>query len=63
MANDKAYLVVMVVYLDSLIAIQNILKVLEVLVVLVGLSLMLLDLMVVQKKSCPPPRHLYMHID
>jgi hypothetical protein len=54
MADDKAYLVVMVVYLDSSLAIQNILKVLEVLVVLVGLSLLLLDLMVVNEKSYPP---------
>jgi hypothetical protein len=47
----------MVVYLNSSLEIQNILKVLEVLVVLVvmvGLSLLLLDLMVVQQKSCPP---------
>jgi hypothetical protein len=58
MANDKVYLVVMVAFLDSSLAIQNILKVLEVLVVmvvLVVLSLLLLDLMVVQQKSCPPP--------
>jgi hypothetical protein len=58
MANNKAFLAVMVIYLDSSLAIQNIPKVLEVLVVmvvLVGLSLLLLDLMVVQQKSCPPP--------
>ncbi len=37
MANDKVYLVVMVAFLDSSLAIQNILKVLEVLVVMVVL--------------------------
>jgi hypothetical protein len=46
-ADDKAYLVVMVFCLDSSLAIQNILKVLEVMVVLVGLSLFFLNLMVV----------------
>jgi hypothetical protein len=50
MIDDMAYLVVMVVYLDLSLAIQNILKVrdvLVVLVVLVGISFLLLDLMVV----------------
>jgi hypothetical protein len=61
MANDKAYLVVMVVSLDASLAIQNILKVLE---VLVGLNLLfLLDLMVVQQKSIHLFGHFYMHTD
>jgi hypothetical protein len=47
MADNKACLVVMVVYLDSSMAIQNIMKVLEVLMVLMGLNLLLLDLVVV----------------
>jgi hypothetical protein len=42
MIDDEAYLVVMVVYLDSSLAIQNIPKVLE---VLMGLSFALLNLM------------------
>jgi hypothetical protein len=42
-ADDKVYLVVMVAYLDSPLAIQNIL---EVLVVLADFSRLLLDLMV-----------------
>jgi hypothetical protein len=54
MVNDKAYLVVMVVCLDSSLAIQNILKVFEVLVVSVGLSLFLLDIMAMEQRSCPP---------
>jgi hypothetical protein len=56
MVDDKAYLVVMMVYLNSPLVIQNILKVLEVLAVLMVmiLLLLLLDLMVVQQKSCPP---------
>jgi hypothetical protein len=40
--DDNAYLAIMVVYLDSSLAIQNSLKVLEVLVIMV---LLLLDLM------------------
>jgi hypothetical protein len=40
-------LVVIVIYLDSSLAIQNSLKVLEVLVVLVVLILLLMDMMVV----------------
>ncbi len=49
MANDKACLVVMVVCLDSSLAIQNNLKVMEVLVVVVDLILLLLllDLMAI----------------
>jgi hypothetical protein len=43
--DDKVCLVVMVAYLDSPLAIQNILEVLEVLVVLVDLGHLLLDLM------------------
>jgi hypothetical protein len=46
MVDNKAYLVVMVAYLDSPLAIQNTLEVLEILVVLVGLSRLLLDLIV-----------------
>jgi hypothetical protein len=53
MANDKVCLVVMVVCLDSSLAIQNSLKVLKVLVVLVVLIL-LLDLMAIQQKLCSP---------
>jgi hypothetical protein len=45
MANNKVYLVVMVVFLDSPLAIQNIPEVLVVLDVLVDLSHLLLDLM------------------
>jgi hypothetical protein len=47
MVNNKAYLVVMVVYLDSPLVIQNILKVLKILVVLMLLILLLLDLIVI----------------
>jgi hypothetical protein len=54
MVDDKAYLVIMVVYLDSPLVIRNILKVLEVLLFLVVLILLLMDLMVVQQKSYPP---------
>jgi hypothetical protein len=51
MVDDKAYLVVMMVYLDSPLVIQNILKVLEVLTVLMVLNFLLLDLMAIQQKS------------
>jgi hypothetical protein len=50
-ADDKAYLVVMVAYIDSPLAIQNILKILE---VLVGLIHLLLDLMANQQKLFSP---------
>jgi hypothetical protein len=56
--KDKAYLVVMVVYLDSPLVTQNILKVLE---VLVGLILLLLDLMLVNKNLVHLYGHLCMH--
>ncbi len=54
MVDDKAYLVVMLVFLDSPLIIQNILKVSEVLVVLVVLIFFLLDLMDIKQKSYPP---------
>jgi hypothetical protein len=43
MVNDKVYVVVMVVYLDPSLTIQNILKVLKVMVVLILLFLDLMD--------------------
>ncbi len=46
MADDKVYLVVMVVCLDSPLAIQNILEVLKVPVVLANWNHLLLDLIV-----------------
>ncbi len=48
MVNNKAYLVVMAICLDPRLVIQNILKVLVVLIRL------LLDLITIQQKSCPP---------
>jgi hypothetical protein len=61
-ADHKVCLVVMVAYLDSPSAIQNILEVLEVLMVLMGLSCLLLALMVDQQNSIHLSRHLCMHI-
>ncbi len=66
MVDDKACLVVMVVYLDSSLIIQNILKgmeVMEVIVFLMGLSFLLLDLMAIQQNLVHLSRYFCVHID